>query len=85
MKQDAMKVINDYREAIRANYGDEIADKSYFDYGKGWFNFQMARRFPDGSCGIITGLGGYDAFRRKDIVIRTNELRRRVAQKEDEG
>jgi len=77
MNRDALKIIDDYQSAIRANYGDEIAEKSYFDYIRGWFYFSMAQRFPDGSCRVISDIHGHQAYRKKEIVLRTIELWRR--------
>jgi len=69
-------LIDNYREALRACYGDEIADKSRIDYSKGWFYVALARRFPDGSIGIIDPANGK---RAKRIIEMTQVLLNRVA------
>ena len=71
------QILEDYREALRLNYGDEIADKSTYGHHRGWFYFELARRFKDGSCGVISSIHGPEAFRKAMIIARTEELNRR--------
>ena len=71
------QIIHDYREALRRLYGDEYADKSYLHYWGGWYRIDIARRFPDGSCGVISSIHGPQALRKKEIIARTKELLRR--------
>ncbi len=72
------QIIHNYREDIRAWLGDEIADKSYIDYNKGWYYSEFAQKFPDGSCGVISSFRGAYAYRKKEIVARTQEFLKRA-------
>lgn len=60
------EIINDYREALRARYGDEIADTSDIYPRSGWVYINLARRFADGSVGCM---GWADNGRRANKVI----------------
>jgi len=80
-KIDYKKVTNDYREALRALYGDKIANKSNIYYSGGWIYINIAQKFPDGSIGAV---GIADNGRRASKVIEmTQVLLNRVKAKKD--
>lgn len=70
-KIDYQRIISDYREALRALYGDKIADKSDVYYLRGWIHINLAQRFPDGSMGAI---GEADNGRRASKVIEMTQV-----------
>ena len=53
LKDEAL--LDYYREAVRACYGDEIADVSTLIHNHGWYYIDMAHRTPDG--GVWSHLG----------------------------
>lgn len=68
------EILEDYRTALRLNYGDEVADKSIYGYSKGWFYFSMALVTKHG---IFNPNNQGQPFRKSVIVARTQELNRR--------
>lgn len=70
-KIDYKKVITDFRGALRALYGDKIADNSNIYYSGGWIYINIAQRFPDGSIGAT---GEADKGRRASQVIKMTQV-----------
>lgn len=68
------EILEDYRAALRLNYGDEVADKCIYGHSKGWFYFSMAFVTKHG---IISPGGSGQPFRKSVILARTQELNRR--------
>ena len=73
------EILQDYREALRKLYGDEIADKSNFYYAKGWYYISVAQRYPDKSCGASSI--AYSR-RKRQIIEMTRTLLERVEAKQ---
>lgn len=69
------QVLQNYREALRRLYGDEIADKSNLYYARGWYYVSVARKCPDNSY-YTDGIA--DGRRKKQIIEMTNTLLSRV-------
>lgn len=38
------QILQNYREALRNAYGDEVADKSNLYYNRGWYYISVARK-----------------------------------------
>ncbi len=72
---DPEQVLQNYREALRKVYGNEIADKSNLYYARGWYYFSVARKYPDGSVGADSIA---DGRRKKQIIEMTNNLLHRT-------
>lgn len=79
-KIDYIKIINDYREALRALYGSEIADKSDIYPSSGWIYINLARRFHDGSIGIVEPAD--DGKRASQVIEMTQNLLKRAKEKQ---
>jgi hypothetical protein len=80
-KIDPQQILENYREALRRNYGDAVADNSLYGYSQGWFYFEMARECQDGNYRVFPGVftrPKLPAFRRNVIIARTEELNRRA-------
>jgi hypothetical protein len=50
-KNIAQDYLNAYKKEIGRLYGQQIADKSIFDYDHGWFRTGIAVKYADGSVG----------------------------------
>ena len=59
------------RNKLRAVFGNEIADESDISYHRGWFYFNQARKFSDGSVGTIHPA---ECYRKKTIICFIIEL-----------
>lgn len=66
------------REAITANLGADITAKTVLHYSGGWFYFNQARRYDDGSIGTI---GPADGKRKRDIAALIIRHRQRADEK----
>jgi len=64
-----------YRNELRRLYGDQVADASRVDYGRGWYYIGVARRFGDGSV----GQGGVmpDCYRKAQVEEMLSNLKKR--------
>jgi len=71
-----------YRDELRRLYGDERADKSRADHHRGWYYINEARRWPDGSCGII---GAASAYRKQQVLEMLAVLQGRQPAASDRG
>lgn len=78
MKPEDQKVIDDYREALRTVHGSDIANFSELQYERGWFYLNVARKYSDGSIGTDTSIFGNIAYRRKQVIKRTENLKSRA-------
>jgi len=69
------QVLQNYREALRKIYGDDISDKSNLYYKNGWYYVSVARKCPDGSY-YTNSIA--DGKRKKLIIEMTDNLLKRV-------
>jgi len=70
------ELCRELRAAIAAAFDQEIADKTRIDYDNGWYYYNMARRFSDGSVG--TG-GSITVGKRKRQIVDEIERIRKMA------
>ncbi|KKN63769.1 hypothetical protein LCGC14_0498730 [marine sediment metagenome] len=81
MKVDSAKIIKEYLGAVAEAKGQEMADKTELYYERGWFWYNPAVKYPDGSIGPR---GWPYGQRSKDIIVLTN-FYLGVARKNREG
>lgn len=77
-KNESIDNMNNFREALRAAYGDEIADNSEIGYSNAWYYVKQAKKFEDGSVGCT---GHATAYRRQHLLYITEKLLKQAKDK----
>lgn len=74
MKSESKVVIDNYRAELLRLYGEDIAANTKLYQSRGWHYLNMARRFNDGSVGV---LGRASCYRKRQLIEMTENLRKR--------
>lgn len=82
-KHDPAQLEREWREALAALIGDELAQVSKFTEDGGWYYTAWGQRFPDGSVGCISRIND-TGKRASGIIVEIARIRERVAAGEGE-
>lgn len=74
---ESERILAEYRDQIRRLCGEERAKKSLIEYDRGWYYIELARKFPDGSIGIISDIKGASAYRKTQVLLMIKNLKKR--------
>ena len=77
-KRDPAELEKEWREALAASAGQDIADASLFYYSSGWYYIQRARRAMDGTPWAMQSLNE-TGMRERNVIAEIERLKAQAA------